>query len=111
MLTTAFWTSQQFNTVRIVMSNRLNPNTKWANIDESWLQEPLCGSFCQVSCDMTKVRRSHQGHGRRSVAYPSTLFEGHSQPAALPIEDRFQVSTGRYRLDIIRNHVDIVCED
>jgi hypothetical protein len=48
---------------------------------------------------------------RPTVANSSTLLEGHSQPCALHIEDRFQVSPGRYRLEVIRNHVDIVCED
>src|SRR6266446_3485228 len=41
----------------------------------------------------------------------STLLKGHSQPAALHVEDRFQVCIGRHSLDIIWNHIHIVCKD
>src|ERR1700674_24062 len=41
----------------------------------------------------------------------STLLQGHSQPAALHVEDRFQVCIGRHSLDIIWNHIHIVRKD
>jgi molybdopterin-binding protein len=40
MLTSRHLVNQQFNTVHIVMSNRLNPNKGWVNLCESRLQKP-----------------------------------------------------------------------
>jgi hypothetical protein len=82
----------------------------WCRILGQLHEFPVKRSVC--------ARRTRQGRGSRAIArhlalkqfavseeVDSTLLQGHSQPAVLHVEDRFQFCTGRHSLDIIRNHV------
>ncbi len=78
---------QQFNTVRTVMSNRLNPSTKWVTLYESWPQESLGRSEKEERYLNLISQDHHLGFNRATTLSP--IFRRSSEAAsAVMIEVR-----------------------